>query len=123
VPVPNPANAGEEKLFPLVIPFLRSLTGENPGLIVVVKLGSRGAAVLAEGALIPAETKPLIPQDSTGAGDAFAAAFLAARLRGKPLEECAALGNLTAGKMLAVPGTRISGEALAPLAKALGRCP
>jgi fructokinase len=82
------------------------------GSIIVLKRAEKGAVVVSSGGVFTAETTALVPVDSTGAGDAFAAGFLAAFLRGKALEECAALGNRTAGKILAVPGVRISREAL-----------
>ncbi|MDR2662851.1 MAG: PfkB family carbohydrate kinase [Treponema sp.] len=82
------------------------------GSIVVLKRAEKGAAVISSGGVFTAGTAALVPVDSTGAGDAFAAGFLAAFLQGKALEECAALGNRTAGKILAVPGVRISREAL-----------
>jgi fructokinase len=82
------------------------------GSIIVLKRAEKGAVVFSASRIVIAKTTPLIPHDSTGAGDAFAAGFLAAFLRGKALEECAALGNRTAGKILAVPGVRISRETL-----------
>ena len=50
---------------------------------VVITLGSRGAAVLAGGRLQHIAARPLAGEiDPTGAGDAFAAAYLAARSEG-----------------------------------------
>ena len=46
---------------------------------VVVTLGSRGSLVLANGALEEVQAEPVEGADPTGAGDAFAAAYLAAR--------------------------------------------
>jgi 2-dehydro-3-deoxygluconokinase len=59
---------------------------------VIITLGARGALALEDGRLTPA--KPGIAQvvDPVGAGDAFAAGFLAARLRGERLEASVALG-------------------------------
>ncbi|MEV2256321.1 PfkB family carbohydrate kinase [Streptomyces sp. NPDC050147] len=61
--------------------------------VVVVKRGAAGALVAREGevlAEIPA--LPARALDSTGAGDAFTGAFLAAGLRGAGLKEAAAEG-------------------------------
>lgn len=57
------------------------------GLIAVVKDGSRGAYGCAPGSLEVAHcaARPARAIDSTGAGDAFAAGFLSARLHGGPL--------------------------------------
>jgi sugar/nucleoside kinase (ribokinase family) len=105
--------------------FLKTLssnrpTGEyrrgEPFPLMVVKRGPRGAVVFAGDRVYPAETTALIPAESTGAGDAFAAAFLAAFIRHKPLAECADLGNRTAREVLDVPGSGISREKLRHIA-------
>ncbi len=49
---------------------------------VVVTLGSRGAIVVADGALETVRARPAGDVDPTGAGDAFAAVYLAARASG-----------------------------------------
>jgi sugar/nucleoside kinase (ribokinase family) len=99
--------------------FFRTLTGANLFPIVVVKRGPRGAVVFAGGDVHRAETLPIIPLETTGAGDAFSAAFLAAWLRNRSLTDCAALGNRAAREVLDVPGTRIDPRRLAHLAKLL----
>jgi len=73
---------------------------------VVVKLGAAGAyACNADEAIcIPAARAPVIV-DTTGAGDAFNAAFIAARLiRGEPLAEAVRAGCALAAAKLAWPG-------------------
>ncbi|MEO7222242.1 MAG: PfkB family carbohydrate kinase, partial [Devosia sp.] len=60
---------------------------------VVIKRGVAGAAVGSRKGValsMPAPMSDVI--DTTGAGDAFAAAFLAAELSGKPLEACLRAG-------------------------------
>jgi sugar/nucleoside kinase (ribokinase family) len=66
------------------------------GGTAVVKLAEKGAAIFSGGALYRAETRPLKPAETTGAGDAFAAGFLAALLQGKPPERCGREGNFSA---------------------------
>ncbi len=72
---------------------------------VVVKQGGAGATVVVD------ETPLQVPvgqavtvRDSTGAGDAFNAAYLAARLRGIAPAEAARGGHRLAGRVVQVPG-------------------
>lgn len=77
LPDPTDAAAKLSRLFPLV----------------VAKQGAAGALVARGGGLehrIPAA--PATPRDTTGAGDAFTGAFLAALLAGAEAEEAAAAG-------------------------------
>jgi len=63
---------------------------------VALKMGPQGSFVMArdgEHHWVPAPRVETL--DGTGAGDAFIAGFLAARLRGHSLLECARLGNAT----------------------------
>jgi sugar/nucleoside kinase (ribokinase family) len=78
--------------------------------VVVVKLGGRGCAVYGPGQAVecPAFKVPVV--DTTGAGDCFAGAFLAALLRDRSLEAAAkfanAVGALTVQQLGAVEGVR-----------------
>jgi fructokinase len=69
--------------------------------VVAVKRGGRGAVVHIKNKTFTVKTKAIRPLDSTGAGDAFAAGFLAAFVRNKTAEECAASGNSAAARFLA----------------------
>lgn len=74
--------------------------------VVALKMGEAGSYLRTrEGleATIPALKVPTV--DATGAGDAFAAGFLAGILRGLPLEECARLGNATGACCVGAVGT------------------
>lgn len=102
----------------------------EPG-VVVVKQGAGGAVALAKGAEGPAEDEgpadtqgpadaagPEVPDgtvafvpalrvdmvSATGAGDAFAAGYLSATLRGLPLRRRLRHGHLMAAAALTVPG-------------------
>ncbi|MFT0858763.1 sugar kinase [Ancylobacter sp. G4_0304] len=56
--------------------------GAQAGREVVVKNGGRDVLLAVEGRLIPHALVPVEPVDTTGAGDAFNAGWLAARLQG-----------------------------------------
>jgi sugar/nucleoside kinase (ribokinase family) len=99
--------------------FFKGFTANELFPIVTVKLGKRGAVVFARGAIYKEETRPIIPVDTTGAGDAFCGAFLSAWIRGKSLSECAGLGNKVAREVLDVKGTGIDGKKLKGFARQL----
>lgn len=62
---------------------------------VIVKLGAEGC-LLPDGAVL-APPAPLIPLDTSGAGDAFDAGYLGARMRGARPAAAALLGHRLAG--------------------------
>lgn len=79
----------------------------------VIKLGASGVLTAKDGQLVsvPAETDPA-PHDTTGAGDAFNAAYLAARWRGLDVAEAAARGNLLGEAVVRHPGAIIPRAAM-----------
>ncbi|WP_224391073.1 sugar kinase [Pseudonocardia sp. ICBG1293] len=87
---------------------------------VVVKLGALGA--LADGKDGPSyvPTRPVTVVDPVGAGDAFAAGLLAARIEGAALPEQIALGNACGGAVCEVPGDWEGLPTRAELARAPG---
>ncbi|MET8137350.1 PfkB family carbohydrate kinase [Streptomyces sp. NPDC005251] len=75
--------------------------------LVVAKLGSDGALVARSGSVrahVPA--LPATPRDTTGAGDAFTGAFLAALLAGAGSEEAATAGCAAGAKAVERVGGR-----------------
>lgn len=68
----------------------------------VVKLGERGCR-LADGSLV-APPQVLQPVDTSGAGDAFNAGYLGARMRGATAVEAALAGHVLAGWTVMRPG-------------------
>lgn len=83
---------------------------------VVVKLGAAGALVsTAQGAtLVP--TEAVTPVDTSGAGDAFDAGYLAGRLHGFAPPDAARLGHRVAGRTIAHPGAIPPRDVIADLA-------
>jgi len=102
-----------------ICPVLKYIAEGDIFPVIVIKLGGRGAVVLAGGNIYREETFAIVPRNAAGAGDAFCAAFMSAWIRGKPIRECAALGNKVAREILSVPGTKIKAEKLKSFAKAL----
>jgi sugar/nucleoside kinase (ribokinase family) len=103
-----------------------TLFGNNTKFpIIVVKLGQGGALCYSEGKIIRAETQAVTPVDTTGAGDAFCAGFLAAWINNKTLnkrvafDECTAFGNMAAGTVLGAEGSQADKKALKILAASL----
>lgn len=72
--------------------------------VPVVKLGAKGALLMAEGTVYrqPAVAVPMV--DATGAGDAFNGGFLHAFLRGSGWEDCLRAGNICGSLAAAQPG-------------------
>jgi sugar/nucleoside kinase (ribokinase family) len=68
---------------------------------VVVTLGSRGAVVYAGGVVAHVRTRPLEGIDPTGAGDAFAAVYVAARSEGASPTAAASRACTVVGGLLA----------------------
>ena len=118
--VPSTDKEKEEMILRDVCPMLKIITDGEIYPIVVVKLGGRGAVVIAGGNVYREETFTIIPRDTVGAGDSFCAAFISAWIRGKSLSECAALGNKVAREILQVPETHLKSAKFKSFAKTLG---
>ena len=73
---------------------------------VVVKRAERGCLILSTGsdAIIDMATDPVVPVDSTGAGDAFCGAFAAVHLAAADAEEAARAGSAAARVAIDAPG-------------------
>jgi ribokinase len=84
---------------------------------LVMKLGKQGCLILHQGVVRQVPPFAVRPVDSTGAGDAFTAAFLQARLRGWPVAEAAVAANAAGAASVSVVG---AGEK-APSLRQIGR--
>ena len=80
--------------------------------LVVVKIGTRGALIkrgeehVHVGIMAAAKRV-----DTTGAGDFYAAGFMAGLCKGLTLRQCGTIGAIAAGKVIEVVGTTLSREA------------
>jgi fructokinase len=77
----------------------------------VILRGSETVAIAAEPARVV---------DTTGAGDAYAAGFLAGWTAGRPLAACGRMGSLAAAEVISHYGARPEGDLRAMVARALG---
>ena len=78
----------------------------------VVKLGPLGCRLPDARVIAPPQV--LVPRDTSGAGDAFNAGFLDARLRGVPIAEAALAGHRLAGWVVTQAGAIPARSADAP---------
>jgi sugar/nucleoside kinase (ribokinase family) len=88
----------------------------RPGLMAAVTLGSKGAVLLQGNERAWIEAYPVERvDDTTGAGDLFAAGFLHGIVRGAPLETAGRLGAIAAGEVISHLGAqpRVSLRSLA----------
>jgi len=93
---------------------------EGAAPVVVITRSEHGAVVLAgptRHAIPPAPAARVI--DTTGAGDLFAAGFLAGVAQGRPFDDCARLGAVCAAEIISHWGARPEAD-LNALARAAG---
>jgi sugar/nucleoside kinase (ribokinase family) len=77
--------------------------------LVVIKRGAAGSEAYAGASRWSAPAPPTQVLDTTGAGDAFAAAFLAARLKGEAMEVCLARATAAGAAATGFVGGRPAG--------------
>ena len=82
----------------------RRLLDDNSDLLIVLKKGADGCQILAANLDLDCPGFPVAVVDSIGAGDAFAAAFIWAKLSGYSLEDCGTIGNAMGAASVTVPG-------------------
>jgi sugar/nucleoside kinase (ribokinase family) len=98
---------------------MRQLAGKLP--IAVVTRGEKGAVVLSEGRTIEVAAEPAAQViDTTGAGDLFAAGFLAGLSQGRPLDQCATMGAVAAAEVISHYGARPEADIKAQVKARLG---
>jgi 2-dehydro-3-deoxygluconokinase len=71
---------------------------------VLVKRGARGVVALLDGGPYELPARPVDVVDPVGAGDAFAAAYLAELIGGRPVAECLHTATVAGAFAVTVPG-------------------
>lgn len=74
--------------------------------VVVVKRGSLGCVLIQHSGVLSVPTVAVEPRDTTGAGDAFAAAWVCSWLRGDGEQAACVEGNRLAVQVVLAPGAR-----------------
>lgn len=79
--------------------------------LAVVKIGTKGAIIKQGGEVVQVGIMAAAKRvDTTGAGDFYAAGFLAGLCEGLTLRQCGTIGAITAGKVIEVVGTTFGEE-------------
>ncbi len=82
----------------------RSIAGD--ARLVIARLGADGAIACTSVGVETAPSFPVQVEDTVGAGDAFNAGFIAARLRGLAIADALRWGNAVAALTVSLPGAR-----------------
>lgn len=88
--------------------------------VLVVTRSEEGAVAISNGARSEVAAEPASVVDTTGAGDLFAAGFLAGHARGEPLPRCLAMGATAAAEIISHYGARPEANLQALLAARFG---
>ncbi len=80
--------------------------------LTIVKIGTKGALIKQGNEVVHVGIMAAAKRvDTTGAGDFYAAGFLAGMCEGLTLRQCGTIGAITAGKVIEVVGTTFGEEA------------
>ncbi len=78
----------------------------NDVTLAAITRGEDGSIILRGAERVTIQAQPATVVDTTGAGDAYAAGFLAAHTAGRDLEECGQLGSRAAAEIISHYGAR-----------------
>ena len=111
------ANEDEAKTFPCEAEPLNALQAISQMCeLAVVKIGTKGALIKQGEEVVHVGIMAAAKRvDTTGAGDFYAAGFLAGLCDGLSLRQCGTIGAITAGKVIEVVGTTFGEEAWADI--------
>lgn len=94
------------------------LAGQDAPLVALTR-SAEGSVIMGAGQPLVIDAAPVQVVDTTGAGDAYAAGFLAAHARGASLAVCGRLASLAAAAAISAYGARPAGD-LQELVRAAG---
>lgn len=80
----------------------------TPERTIVVRMGREGSIGISHTEMVSEGAFAVQAEDTVGAGDAYNAGFIAALLRGLPLQDCLRMGNAVAGYTVMGKGARCS---------------
>ena len=102
------SNEGEIQFLAQIEDFEKALARFADKVPVLVSTcGERGAVAIVDGVRHEAHAAPVEHIiDTTGAGDLFAAGFLAAHIEGRSVEQCLSLGAAAAAEVISHWGAR-----------------
>ena len=89
--------------------------------IAVVKVGAKGAFVQRGNEVITIPPMKADVVDTTGAGDMWAAGFLAGFVKGEPLQKCGMMGAIVAKNIIEVMGAKMDEERWNIIHKAISK--
>lgn len=87
--------------------------------IAVVKVGAKGAFVQRGNETVTISPMQADVVDTTGAGDMWAAGFLAGLVKGEPLQKCGLMGAIVAKNIIEVVGAKMDDNRWANIHKAI----
>lgn len=94
-------------------------TAAKVPLLVVTK-GEHGAIAIADGQRTAVDARATEVVDTTGAGDLFAAGFLAGRVKGRDIKQCLDMGAIAATEIISHFGARSEKNLQKLMAEKLG---
>lgn len=78
--------------------------------IAIVKVGAKGAFIQRGEEIVNVPPMEAVVVDTTGAGDMWAAGFLAGLVQGKDLKTCGTMGTLLASNIIEVVGAKMDDQ-------------
>ena len=85
--------------------------------LAVLTRGEDGSTILRGAETVTVSAEPALVVDTTGAGDAYAAGFLAGFTAGKSLAQCGRLASLAAAEVIGQYGARPRADVISALAR------